>query len=130
MRAAVLTASWLAVMCLAGGCSSSKCESVCAEANACALNERPADVECTPYCEDVESFQDRAIEAGQADCHAQFEAHLDCWEQNTQSICDKNFSGCAEQAKAWTSCVTAYCKTEAGASDPNCLRGAPTLQPF
>lgn len=130
MRAGVLTASLLMVLCLAGGCSSGPCESVCAQANACGVSERPADVECTPYCEDVEAFQQRALQAGQADCRPLFQAHLDCWEQNASRICSKDFTGCAEQGQAWSSCVAAYCTTEAAAADPNCAKGQSTLLPF
>jgi hypothetical protein len=129
VRAGVLTASLLAVLCLAGGCSSSKCESVCEDANECEVSERPADVECTPYCEDVESFQARAVEAGQ-DCNALFEAHLDCWEKNASQICSAEFTGCAEAATAWRTCVGAYCKTDAGKADVNCSSGNSTLRPF
>ena len=130
MRAGVLTASLLTVLCLAGGCSSSSCESVCADANACGIDERPDDVECTPFCADVEAFQVRALQAGQADCRPLFAAHLDCWERNTSQICAKDFTGCAEQAQAWTDCVAAYCASDAAAKDPHCSDGASTLLPF
>ncbi|SEU10208.1 hypothetical protein [Stigmatella erecta] len=130
MRAGVLTASLLAVLCLGSACSSSKCESVCEDANACEVNERPADVECTPYCEDVEAFQARAVQAGQEDCNGLFEAHLDCWESNSSQICSKEFTGCTEAATAWRNCMGTYCKTEAGKTDVNCSGGNTRLLPF
>ncbi|WP_081465918.1 hypothetical protein [Stigmatella aurantiaca] len=94
------------------------------------MSERAADVECTPYCEDVEAFQQRAVAAGQADCNALFEAHLDCWEQNTAQICSKEFTGCSDAAKAWRDCVGVYCKTDAAKTDPNCSGGNTRLLPF
>jgi len=122
----------LAVMVLATGCSS-KCEAVCASANTCEVNERAADVECTPYCVDVEAFQQRAVAAGQPDCNAQFQAHLDCWAANSAQVCKvKEFTGCAEASKAWTDCLTPYCAALLAEkkTDPNCANGKPTLLPF
>jgi hypothetical protein len=122
----------LAVMGLTTGCSS-KCEAVCATANTCEVNERPADVECTPYCADVEALQQRAVAANQPDCDSQFQAHLDCWAGATNDqVCSKEFTGCAEASKAWTDCLTPYCAAILAEkkTDPNCASGKPTLRPF
>ncbi|HYH95093.1 hypothetical protein, partial [Hyalangium sp.] len=75
-RVVVLAMGLLAVMGLVTGCSS-KCESVCAEANTCNVAERPTDVDCPHFCQDAEDFDVRATAAGQESCAAQFQAHLD-----------------------------------------------------
>jgi hypothetical protein len=131
VRVVVLTVGVLAVMGLVTGCSS-QCESICAEANACTVAERPADVDCPHFCADAEDFNGRATAAGQQSCAAQFEAHLSCWEKNTAQICSKEFDGCAEQAEAWVECMTPYCEAVATdkKTDPNCFEGEPTLTPF
>jgi hypothetical protein len=131
VRAVLLTAGLLAVMGLVTGCSS-KCESVCSNANACDLGERPVDIDCPEYCNDVDAFNERAKAAGQESCDAQFQAHLDCWETNSKQICSKEFEGCKESAQAWTACMTTYCAAaaEAKQSDPNCSSGKPTLRSF
>jgi hypothetical protein len=131
VRAGVLAAMLLAVMGLTTGCSS-KCEAVCASANVCDVSERPADVECTPYCADVDSLQQRAVAAGQPNCDTQFQAHLDCWANNSAQVCSKEFTGCAEAAKAWTDCLTPYCAAILAEkkTDPSCTSGRPTLRPF
>lgn len=131
MRVAVLTVGLLAVMGLLTGCSS-QCESICAEANACTVAERPTDVDCPEYCADIDEFHARASKAGQENCDKQFQAHLSCWEKNSAKICDKAFEGCEEAAAAWTACMMPYCEAilaEEG-TDPNCAGGEPTLQPF
>lgn len=131
VRAVLWTAGLLAVMGLVTGCSS-KCEAVCSEANACAVNERPVDVDCPEYCADVEEFNARAVKAGRESCDKQFEAHLSCWEKNSAKICDKAFEGCKEAAEAWTACMTPYCvaiSAEEG-TDPSCDGEEPTLLPF
>ena len=145
MRAVVLTAGLLSVMGLLTGCSS-KCESVCSEANTCNVSERPVDVDCPEFCADVDDFNARAKAAGLDSCDAQFQAHLDCWEKNTAKICDVEFAGCAEAAQAWTDCMTPYCEavaaekaTDPTKTDPNCYFdedddgnpvGYPALSPF
>lgn len=136
MRAGVLTASLLAVLCLGSGCSS-KCEAVCDEANACSVKERSVDVECTPFCADVEDFQARAKQAGQ-ECTSQWEEHLNCWDAGSSSICQspddsEKSAECAEKAQAWVDCMKPYCEAVAEAEDgydPNCDGGEPLLLPF
>jgi hypothetical protein len=127
----VLTAGVLAVLGFASGCSS-QCESVCGSANACEVNERGVDVDCPEFCSDVESFDSRVRAAGQESCDALFQAHLDCWDQNTAKICDAEFAGCAESGQAWVACMAPYCEAVAAElrTDPNCIEGAPTLVPF
>ena len=56
MRVVFLSMSLAAVMSFMTACSSSKCESVCEEANACELTERPTNVDCPRFCEDAEAF--------------------------------------------------------------------------
>ncbi|WP_224247806.1 hypothetical protein [Hyalangium gracile] len=131
MRAVVLTAGLLAVMGLITGCSS-KCDSVCGNANSCEVDERSVDVDCPEFCADVEDFNARAQAAEFESCDAQFQAHLDCWENNSSKICDAEFAGCAESAQAWVDCMTPYCEAVAAETktDPNCSDGAPTLAPF
>jgi hypothetical protein len=123
-----------AVMSLMTGCSSSKCESVCEEANACELTERPTNVDCVHYCEDVEAFNERAVKAGGESCQAQFDAHIECWETNSAQMCNTEFDGCAESGEAWTECMAAHCaavaESEEGATDPNCFDTDPALYPF
>jgi hypothetical protein len=145
VRVVVWTAGLLAVMGLVTGCSS-KCEAVCGEANACTVKERGVDVDCPEYCADVEKFNERAVAAGQQSCDAAFQKHLDCWDSNSKSICDAEFSGCADAQKEFSDCMTAYCEavaaakaTDPKATDPNCifeedddgnLIGYPALAPF
>lgn len=131
MRVVVLTAGLLAVMGLVTGCSS-KCEAVCGEANACTVSERAVDVDCPEYCADVEKFNERAVAEGQQSCDAAFQKHLDCWESNSKSICDSEFSGCEEAQTEFIDCMTAYCGAliAADKSDPNCADGEPLLAPF
>jgi hypothetical protein len=131
VRAVFLTAGLVAVVSLATGCSS-KCESVCSDANACKVDERPVDVDCPEFCADVDSFNERAKAAGKDSCDAQFQAHLACWEQNSAKICDAKFEGCMEAAQAWTDCMTPYCEfvADENTTDPNCADGEPTLAPF
>ncbi len=136
VRAVLWAASLLAVMGLITGCSS-KCEAVCSEANACAVNERAVDVDCPEYCADVDNFNARAVKAGAQSCDAQFQAHLSCWETNSKSICDATYKGCEEAQTAFAECMTTYCEAVAAAQeedpkvyDPNCVDGEPTLAPF
>jgi len=131
VRVVAWTAGLLAVMGLVTGCSS-KCEAVCGEANACTVSQRAADVDCPEYCADVEKFNERAVEAGQESCDAAFQKHLACWESNSKSICDKEFSGCAEARTEFADCMTAYCAAVSAAkkTDPNCNGGVPLLAPF
>ena len=135
MRVVFLSMGLAAVMSLMTGCSSTKCESVCAEANACELSERPTNVDCPEYCQDVEDFNARAAarQGGQS-CQAQFDAHIQCWETNTAQICNTEFTGCADSGAAWTECMAAHCaavsESEDGATDPNCFDADPALYPF
>ncbi len=141
MRAVFLTAGLVAVVSLATGCSS-KCESVCSDANACQVDERPVDVDCPEFCADVDNFNARAKAAGKDSCDAQFQAHLDCWEQNSAAICTKDpednnpnkaaYETCKEAGQAWTDCMTPYCEfvADEDTTDPNCVDGEPTLAPF
>jgi hypothetical protein len=136
VRVVVLTVGLLAVMGLVTGCSS-KCESICAEANACSVKERATDVDCTHFCADAEDINERAKKAGSESCATQFEAHLSCWEKNTKQICSTDFTGCAESGEAWIACMTPYCEANAEAAkddpkkaDPNCDGGEPTLVYF
>ena len=131
MRVVVWTAGLLAVMGLVTGCSS-KCEAVCGEANACTVKERGVDVDCPEYCADVEKFNERAVAAGQQSCDAAFQKHLDCWDSNSKSICDAEFSGCADAQTEFLDCMTAYCASVAENEklDPNCADGEPLLAPF
>jgi hypothetical protein len=131
VRAVVLTAGLLAVMGLVTGCSS-KCESVCGNANSCELNERSVDVDCSEFCSDADAFNSRAKAADQDSCDTQLQAHLDCWENNSARICDAEFEGCAESGQAWVECMTPYCEAVAAdeKADPNCSDGVPTLSPF
>jgi hypothetical protein len=131
VRVVVLTAGLLAVMGLVTGCSS-QCESICAEANTCAVNERATDVDCPHYCADAEAFDKRLTDAGNESCASKFQAHLDCWEQNTQQICNKEFADCKAVAQEWVSCMTPYCAALNAEKkpDPNCNNGKPSLVPF
>jgi hypothetical protein len=131
VRVAVLTVGLLAVMGLVTGCSS-ECESICSEANACTVAERPTDVDCPHYCADAEDFNGRSKAAGFESCATQFQAHLDCWEKNSAQICSKEFEGCDEAAQAWVDCMTPYCAQVNAdkTTDPNCFRGRPSLVPF
>ncbi len=136
MRVVFLSMGLAAVMSLMTGCSSSKCETVCEEANACGLKERSTNVDCPRYCEDAEAFNQRAVKAGGESCNAQFQAHLDCWEKNNAQICKPvdEFDGCVESGEAWTECMAAHClavsESEDGATDPNCFDDTPALYPF
>lgn len=114
---------------LAVGCNAeldSRCMNVCEQANACDVSQRAIDVDCAEYCQDVKSFNERA---GAGSCDAQFQAHLECWQQNTAQICSKDFTGCQSSADAWTACMDAYCAS-APESDPNCYEGGYALLPF
>jgi hypothetical protein len=116
---------------LVTGCSS-KCESVCSEANACGLKARPTDVDCPAFCSDVDAFNERAKKAGRESCEAQFQAHLSCWETSTAQLCAEGFTGCEESGAAWTGCMAAHCEAvaEEGGTDPNCFDEDPALYPF
>jgi hypothetical protein len=131
VRVVVLTMGLLSVLGFATGCSS-QCESVCSEANTCTVAERPTDVDCPHYCEDAENFDSRLTAAGHESCSAQFQAHLDCWEQNSSQTCNKDFEGCDEAAQAWVTCMTPYCAAlnAEKKTDPNCASGRPSLVPF
>lgn len=130
MRAVVLTAILMAIP-LATGCAS-RCEAVCEKVNTCSLAERSTDVDCGPFCSDVESFQQRAVTEGQASCDEQWQAHLSCWENNSAQICDQSFADCKAKGQEWSDCMTAYCAAVASQSktDPSCSKGKPTLLPF
>jgi len=119
-------------MLFGAGCATSRCETVCEKFNACALSERATDVECSPYCGDVESLQQRAESEGQESCDALWQEHLGCLESNSARICDTTFSDCSDKGKAWTNCMTSYCAAVASQkkTDPNCSAGKPTLTPF
>jgi hypothetical protein len=127
----VLTAGLLAVVGFGTGCSS-KCESICGEANSCTVAQRAADVDCPEFCADVDDFNARAKAAGSESCDAQFQAHLDCWDKNSSKICDKEYEGCVESGEAWVTCMTPYCEAVAAEekTDPNCIDGEPALAPF
>jgi hypothetical protein len=134
VRVVFLSMGLAAVMSLMTGCSSSKCESVCEEANSCEITERPTNVDCVEYCEDVESFNERAVAAGDESCQAQFDAHIACWESNKAQMCNTEFDGCVESGEAWTECMAAHCAANADSEDadpdPNCFGEDPALYPF
>lgn len=134
MRVVFLSMGLAAVMSLMTGCSSSKCESVCAEANTCDLKVRPLKTDCPEYCADVEAFNDRAVKAGGQSCQAQFDAHMQCWETNSAQMCTKDFAGCEDSGAAWTECMAAHCAAVVAsgedATDPNCSDADPSLSPF
>ena len=124
MRVVVLTVGLVAMMSLITGCSGSKCESVCSDANACEITERSTDVDCPEFCKAVEDFNARAVSAGQKSCDTEFQAHLQCWEQNSAQICSKEFEGCEESGEAWTACMSLYCNAigeDPKGTDPNCF---------
>ncbi|HEX8701718.1 MAG TPA: hypothetical protein VF815_23015 [Myxococcaceae bacterium] len=133
MRVVFLSMGLAAVMSLMTGCSS-KCESVCADHNACDLKERPTNVDCPEFCADAEAFNERAVDAGGDSCQAQFDAHLECWENNSGQMCSTEFDGCAESGAAWTECMAAHCEAnsedEEANPDPNCFGADPALYPF
>ncbi len=130
MRAVVLTAVLMAIP-LATGCAS-RCEAVCEKVNACSLSERATDVDCGPFCGDVESFQQRAADEGLTNCDELWQAHLSCWESNSAQICDQGFADCKTRGQEWSACMTEYCSALSSQSrtDPNCSKGLPTLLPF
>lgn len=133
MRVVLLSAGLAAMMTFITGCSS-ECESICSEANACELTSRSTDVDCPEFCADVDKFNERAVAAGYESCDAQFQAHMDCWSQNTAQICNtETFEGCVETGDAWTECMAEYCAAvleETGTPAPNCYDDAPALYPF
>lgn len=132
MRAVVLIAFLPALMLLGSGCASSRCEAVCAKFNTCALSEQPTDVECSSYCSDVESLQQRAESEGLSSCDSLWQEHLSCLESNSEKICDRTYTDCSDKGAAWTDCMKAYCAAVASQkkTDPNCSAGKPTLTPF
>lgn len=134
MRAVVLTTLLMAVLPVIGCAGpSGKCESVCAQWNACAINQRSVEFECNLLCEDIEKQQAKAAEAGQPDCKTEHEAHLDCWQSNSAEICNREFTGCRDSGTAWTTCLQTYCRyvqTQENLSDPNCNSGRATFVPF
>jgi hypothetical protein len=133
VRVVVLTAGLVAVMSLVTGCSGSKCESVCADANACDLTQRSTDVDCPEFCQDVEDFNARAVSAGLPSCDTQVQENLTCWEQNSAQICSEEFEGCDDSRAAWEECMNAYCASVAeqeGKTDPNCFDDEFALYPF
>jgi hypothetical protein len=134
VRVVFLSMGLAAVMSLMTGCSSSKCESVCADHNACDLTERPTNVDCPEFCADAEAFNERAVAAGSESCDAQFQAHMECWESNSAQMCSTEFDGCVESGEAWTECMAAHCaanaESEDADADPNCFGDTPALYPF
>lgn len=127
IRIGVLVLAALAALACSGG--GTKCERICELANACSIDQRTADRECSMYCSDVTAQQDRIEAASGAACKEEFAAHLACWESNSGSICDQTFTGCVDSGKAWTTCLGAFCA--ANKSDLNCTAtGAPALRPF
>ncbi len=100
------------------GCAS-KCESVCGEVNTCTVAEREFQMDCTNYCLNVESFEQRAAEVGADNCSAQFEEFLTCWQNNKANICDATYEGCVAAGEAWTECLTVYCAAH-GVGDHAC----------
>jgi hypothetical protein len=121
----------------------SRCHRVCEAANACAITERPVDVECTEFCPDVDEMQERMEAAGFGTCEAEYAQHLECWMSSLGEICTTP-TLCAESGAAWRTCVLPYCqdnigkvadKVEGAFADPNCsgstrANAAPALRPF
>jgi hypothetical protein len=132
VRAVVLTTLLMAVVPMIGCSPTGKCESVCAQWNACTIDQRAVDFECSFLCNDVEAQQDRAAKEGQPDCKAEYEAHLDCWQSNSKQICNKEFTDCRATGTAWTTCMRTYCGYVGTAklTDQNCANGNTTFVPF
>lgn len=99
-----------------------KCEQVCEAANACKLDQRPVDIDCPEFCGGA-----RRINAA-ANCGAELEAHLNCWQGARANICDPMFTGCKESGDAWVACLTPFCR--GNMTEPACSSGRPALRPF
>jgi len=118
-------ASFLMTACaflfLLGGCGGTKCEAVCASFNTCTVAERDHKVDCFNFCNNVESFQTRASQAGADNCATQFHAHLDCWQSNVAYICKADSDVCTATGTAWTDCLAKWCGVASNVSDPACV---------
>ncbi len=125
MRLMVCASALLAMTCVSLGCTTSKCEQICEAANECAPSERAVDVECIPFCQDVEQFNK------DTGCAKEWDDHLTCWTQYEASICEVGFMDCADTGEYWLACVDPYCFPnghDEGVEtnpDPNCF-----LAPF
>lgn len=128
MKASLLLG--LALLALTSGCAVTPCEQVCSAANTCTVTQRPTDVDCPEFCNDVDLQAKRAEAAGVSACRDEWNAHLKCWSSNLKQVCSTEFSDCAESGAAWTTCMNDYCALDSSAQDPSCLEGETTLAPF
>lgn len=102
------------------GCSS-PCEGVCSDFNDCSVAERDHKVDCATFCDRVDQFEERAAETGADTCEAQFDAHISCWEDNIDGICNAENTACEASATAWVDCMAKFCAVEANAEDQACV---------
>jgi hypothetical protein len=120
----VLTSALIGALFLISGCGT-QCDSVCAQFNTCKLDSNPPErfvyVDCANFCSGVDAVNQRAG----GDCKTQWTAHLTCWQQNRNEICNTDFDGCDETAADWATCVDTYCAgLAADEYDPACFDGA------
>ncbi len=110
---------------LTSGCSAgSKCESVCEQANACEVTERPLETDCNAFCEDVPATHERMVGLGATSCDTEYQAHLSCWENSSAEMCNAEFEGCVDSADAWTACMATFCNAHSDDARCTCWKFA------
>jgi hypothetical protein len=108
VKASPLLLSLCAALSALCGCST-PCERVCSEYNACTVDQRAGDVDCTTFCDREQQFEESAAKAGADTCKTQFDAHISCWETNIENICKAEDTKCEPSATAWTDCMAKFC---------------------
>ena len=135
MNASSLILSLCAALFFLSGCSNTPCERVCAQYNACTVDQRADDVDCATFCEREQQFEQSLSKAGADTCKKEFDAHISCWETNIGDICNAENKKCEASATAWTECMAKFCDVKANANDQACVPQAdggagPALEGF
>jgi len=130
-----LILSLCAALLAIAGCST-PCEDACEEFNACPIDKRSYEIDCSTFCyRATEQFEASASAAGASTCQAEFDKYISCWETNISDICNAENTKCDADGKAWTDCMAKFCAVEANAKDSACViqdegPALPALEPF
>ncbi|MBX5483648.1 MAG: hypothetical protein IRZ16_17635 [Myxococcaceae bacterium] len=97
------------------------CEQVCAQFNACTLEQQDHDVECNSFCADERSFEQRAEALGLDSCAEQFDAYINCFATNQDALCDAESDTCEQPLTDYVDCVQKFCDVPDNRTDPACI---------
>jgi hypothetical protein len=85
---------------LPAGCGED-CERLCEERKLC--RGARTDADCAAQCEELEELVE------DANCTEQFDSLNDC-VASQEDLCDEDPAGCESQSRAYTNCMSDYCR--------------------